>query len=112
LRKSKKNEKNLQQTQKYILTFESYTAIVIIGKCENAHCNQGGERMGYKKLRGKIREKFCVHEAFSEAMGMSPTTLSSKLNGKTEWTRQEIVKACELLDIPLAKAFEYFSPEN
>lgn len=64
--------------------------------------------MSYPKLRGAIREKFGTQAAFAEAMEMSENTLSCKLNGKTEWTRQEIETACRLLDIPLAEAHAYF----
>lgn len=64
--------------------------------------------MSYPKLRGRIREKYGRQEDFARAMGMSPTTLSAKLTGGTEWTRPEIVKACELLDIPLEEAHLYF----
>lgn len=64
--------------------------------------------MSYAKLRGIIREKFCTQEAFAKAMGMNPTSLSSKLTGKTEWTRAEIEKACILLEIPLSEAHLYF----
>ena len=66
--------------------------------------------MSYPRLRGLIREKFSTQEAFAETLGMSSTTLSGKLNGKTEWTRQEIERACTLLGIPLAEAFDYFRP--
>lgn len=66
--------------------------------------------MSYPRLRGLIREKFGTQEAFAEAMGMTPATLSCKLNGKTEWTRVEIERACKLLGIDLAEAFEYFRP--
>lgn len=66
--------------------------------------------MSYPRLRGLIREKFATQEAFAEAMGMTPATLSGKLNGKTEWTRAEIERACRLLGIALAEAFEYFRP--
>lgn len=62
----------------------------------------------YAKLRGKIREVFSTHEAFAAAMGISEASLSKKLNGHTEWKREEIVKACELLGIPLEAAHEYF----
>lgn len=64
--------------------------------------------MSYAKLRGRIREKFGTEKAFAAAMGMNPASLSSKLNLKTEWTRQEIEKACVLLEIPLAEAHLYF----
>lgn len=64
--------------------------------------------MSYPKLRGRIREKFGTQEAFAEAMGKNATTVSNKLSGKTEWTRQEIETVCDLLDIPLAEAHNYF----
>lgn len=64
--------------------------------------------MDYSKLRGKIREKFGNQEAFAAALEMSPASVSSKLNGRTEWQSDEIVKACELLGIPLEQTWEYF----
>lgn len=64
--------------------------------------------MSYPKLRGRIRELFDTQEAFAEAMQMSTTTLSGKLTGKTDWTRQEIVDCCRLLSIPLSDAPTYF----
>lgn len=64
--------------------------------------------MSYAALRGKIRAEFGTQEAFAKAMEMSPTTLSAKLNGKTDWTRQEIEDACRLLDILVDEIHEYF----
>lgn len=64
--------------------------------------------MNESKLRGRIREKFGTQEAFAEAVGMSHTTLSAKLNGKTDWKRQEIEDACRLLDISAADIPLYF----
>lgn len=62
----------------------------------------------YAKLRGKIREVFGTQEAFAEAMDMNVTTVSIKLNGKSDWTRSEIAKSCNLLRIPVAEAYAYF----
>lgn len=64
--------------------------------------------MSYAKLRGKIREVFGTQEAFAVAMGMSTVTLSQRLNGISEWKTSEIVKACELLGIPLEQNSLYF----
>lgn len=64
--------------------------------------------MSYMKLRGRIREKFGTQAAFAEAMGMSETTISAKLTRKTDWTRTEMEKACDLLDIPIVEAHLYF----
>lgn len=62
----------------------------------------------YRKLRGKIVEVYGTQEAFAEAMELSKVTLNVKLNGKTDWTSKEIVRACELLSIPLVDAWMYF----
>lgn len=64
--------------------------------------------MSYSKLRGKIREVFGTQEAFAEAMGMDKSTMSLKLNGKSEWTMTEIEKACYLLGIPINEVYLYF----
>lgn len=64
--------------------------------------------MSYTKLRGKIVEKFRTQGAFAEAMGMNKATLNGKLNNRSQWTADEITKACELLDIPLSEAYLYF----
>lgn len=64
--------------------------------------------MNEYKLRGRIREKFGTQAAFAEAVGMAETTLSSKLNGKTDWTRAEIEAACRLLDISAEDIPAYF----
>lgn len=65
----------------------------------------------YRKLRGKIVEVYGTQDAFSGAMEMSKVTLNLKLNCKSDWTAPEIVKACELLSIPLSEAWLYFFAE-
>lgn len=64
--------------------------------------------MSYAKLRGRIVEKFRTQSAFAEAMGMNVATLNGKLNNRSQWTADEIAKACDLLDIPLSEAHLYF----
>ena len=46
--------------------------------------------------------------AFGDAMGMSPVTVSDKLNNKVAWTQGEIKKACDLLHIDCASIPLYF----
>ncbi len=48
-------------------------------------------------LRGLIKEKFGTQGAFAVAMGMDESTLSKKLCGRVEWTRDEMERACKLL---------------
>lgn len=64
--------------------------------------------MSYAKLRGAIREKFGDQASFARAMDLHPGTLSNKLNGRTEWARPEIERACTLLGVPIERAHEYF----
>lgn len=64
--------------------------------------------MSYSKLRGKIREVFGTQEAFAIALGINAATISGKLNGKTNWTREEMENACEALHIPLEEMHKYF----
>lgn len=64
--------------------------------------------MNYAKLRGRIVEKFGSQSAFAAAMEWREARLSAKLNNKSEWTFPEVMKACELLEIPLNEAYLYF----
>ena len=45
---------------------------------------------------------------FARVFGVNSATLSKKLTGKSEITREEIVKFCELLDISVGQIPEYF----
>lgn len=62
----------------------------------------------YAPLCNAIRNKFRTQTSFAHAIGMHPSTLSSKLNGKTQWSFSEVAKTCEVLGIPLADAPDYF----
>lgn len=62
----------------------------------------------YAKLKGAIREKYGRQSDFASALGISTTSLSSKLNKRTEWTRLEIEQTCDLLGVPLCEAHLYF----
>jgi hypothetical protein len=64
--------------------------------------------MSYAKLRGRIIEKFGSQGAFAAAMEWREALLSAKLNNKSEWAFAEVMKACELLEIPLSEAHLYF----
>jgi len=62
----------------------------------------------YAKLRGKIKEVFGTQESFAQAMSLNTASLSSKLNDKTQWKKEEIALACKQLDIPLEDVSVYF----
>lgn len=62
----------------------------------------------YSKLRGRIIEKCGTQLAFAEKLGISRTILSQKMNNKTSWSQDDIVKTLEILDVPLTQAGDYF----
>ena len=62
----------------------------------------------YSRLRGRIVEKFGTQNGFAVAMGMSEGTLSGRLTNKSYFTAEEIVMACQLLDISLDEVNVYF----
>lgn len=62
----------------------------------------------YEKLTKRIKEIFKCDVNFAIKMGFSERTLSVKLNNKVDFKQTEIVKACELLDIPFSEIDSYF----
>jgi transcriptional regulator with XRE-family HTH domain len=62
----------------------------------------------YAELRGLIRSKYKTQAKFAEAIGMSACSLSKKLNGKAEWTAEEIRRTCEVLGISAENIPFYF----
>ena len=66
----------------------------------------------YRKLKGKIVEKFGTQQAFADAMKWSERTLSLKLNGKRFWKQPEITLACCLLEIKEEEVITYFFNQN
>lgn len=66
----------------------------------------------YSKLVGKIAEKFRTQGRFSAAMGMSERTLSLKMNNKIDFKQDEIIKACEILEIEHSEIPAYFFNRN
>ena len=64
--------------------------------------------MDYSKLRGSIRTVFKTQAGFAKAMNISACSLSHKLNGRTEWTADEMRRACELLGVSSEELPQYF----
>lgn len=65
----------------------------------------------YSLLRGKIASKYRNQRNFARAIGISEHSVSFKLNGKKQWRQDEIVRICELLDIPATAIPIYFFRE-
>lgn len=66
------------------------------------------EMYDYSKLRGRIIEKFGSMSAFAKALGISKVTVSLKLNNGLGFTRENIIKWADLLDIPEEEYALYF----
>lgn len=64
--------------------------------------------MVYAKLRGRIAEKYRRQRDFARDMGLSQSTLSGRLSGARDWTRQDIANACRLLGISFDEIPVYF----
>ena len=62
----------------------------------------------YSRLRGKIREKCGTETAFAQAMSLSITSMSKKLNAKTMFTQDEMFMACAILGIDVGEIPLYF----
>lgn len=62
----------------------------------------------YAKLRGRITEKFGTESRFAEALGVSLIIVSRKLTGKCGFSSKDILKWCEVLEIPLKEVGSYF----
>lgn len=62
----------------------------------------------YKKLRGRIVEKYGTQRDFAVALGVTEKTVTYKMNGYTPFKQSEIVEWCKLLDIDLAEAHLFF----
>lgn len=66
----------------------------------------------YRKLRGRIIEKYGTLKNFALDMKWSERTLSLKMNCKVFWKQPEIMKATKLLDIPNDEVTKYFFTQN
>ena len=90
------------------MTFHFYEVIIQIVEKPQQKNGRRKKRMNYTKLRGLIRSKFKTQEAFALAVGLSPCSVSKKLNGKTEWSADEIRKVCEVMGISPEDIPKYF----
>lgn len=66
----------------------------------------------YSKLRGKIREVCGSEKNFATCLGISQQSVSSKLNNKSSWNADEIVKTFDLLGLKSSEIPEYFFAEK
>ena len=80
----------------------------IIASVRNRNHFKGVITLKYAKLRGAIRERLGSEGVLAVKLGMNPVTLSKKLNGKTDWKKNEIERTLEYLVIPRSEVYDYF----
>lgn len=62
----------------------------------------------YRKLRGKIIEKYGSQEKYAEILGISSNSLSKKMRGKTGFSQKDIATWSALLEIDKDDYGKYF----
>ena len=65
-------------------------------------------RYDYSKLRGKIREVFHTETRFAKELGISKVSLSAKLNGRQNFTLNEISKMSLIFNLKEKEMLEFF----
>lgn len=62
----------------------------------------------YSKLNGRIREVLGTHKKFANAIGISTTALSAKMNNKRPFDQREICRSIPVLQIEQGSVSSYF----
>lgn len=62
----------------------------------------------YSKLLGTMKEQGITQEKLAKSMGISNTSLSSKLKGKTQFKVSEVQKIMTILALPDESVTLYF----
>ena len=62
----------------------------------------------YGKLLGRLKEKGYTQAQIAVSVGMTPGTLSTKLNNQAYFKQSEIVAICDALEIPTCEYGAYF----
>lgn len=62
----------------------------------------------YSKLTGRIREICGTQSNFAKAINISEKSLSNKLNNQKRWRQDQILLACDVLNIASEDIKTYF----
>ena len=62
----------------------------------------------YRKLKGRIIEKYGSQLNFADAYGISENTPSLKMRNKVRFTSDDIIAISDMLDIPENEIGSYF----
>lgn len=59
-------------------------------------------------LRGRIIQKYGSQSAFAKHLGKTEQTVTAKLNGRSQFTQDDILEWCNALGIAAGEVGEYF----
>lgn len=62
----------------------------------------------YARLKGRIIEKYGTQSNFVRAFGISENSFSLKMNNKSRFSSDDIIKMTEMLDIEKEEVGKYF----
>lgn len=62
----------------------------------------------YARLKGRIIEKYGTQTKFVKVFGISENSFSLKMNNKSRFTSDDIIKMTKLLEIKKEDVGEYF----
>ena len=62
----------------------------------------------HSKLRGRIVEKYGTQKDFATALGQSENWVSNKMNDISPFSKADMEKWLELLDIAQTEIYDYF----
>ena len=64
------------------------------------------------RLRGRIIQKYGSQGAFAKHLGKTEQTITAKLNGRSQFSQDDILNWCNALDIVADDVGEYFFAEK
>ena len=62
----------------------------------------------YSKLLGRMKERGYTQDVLAKSINIKPSTLSQKLNNKSDFKQSEIYKICIILEIHYDEVSLYF----
>lgn len=62
----------------------------------------------YSKLRGRIVEMYGSQKEFSKAVNLSEQSITAKLNGRSDFSQDDIIQWSNVLQIELGDIGAYF----
>lgn len=62
----------------------------------------------HSKLRGKIVEKYGTQAVFAERIGKTEQSVTAKLNGRSQFSQEDVVTWSNALGILVNEVGEYF----